>query len=129
MINKEQQELLDEAYNDYLKNFTPPKYPPNWDVQPDYYEPMSKEVFIYGIKIDKGFSQKWGLKIEEQELSLDERVNIFNSKMLNEGIRTQIATVGVSEEYWRKSLEQTKHNIPTKLITVTYNDKTIESYE
>jgi hypothetical protein len=22
-----------------------------------------------------------------------------------------------------------KHNVPTKLITVTYNDKTIESYE
>jgi hypothetical protein len=22
-----------------------------------------------------------------------------------------------------------KHNVPTKLITITYNDKTIESYE
>jgi thymidylate synthase len=49
-----------DAYQNYLKNFTPPKCPPNLDVQPDYYEPMSKEVFIYGIKTDDEFAKKYG---------------------------------------------------------------------
>ncbi len=49
-----------DAYKNYLKNFTPPECPPNLDVQPDYYEPMSKDMFIYGIKTDDEFSNKWG---------------------------------------------------------------------
>ena len=49
-----------DAYKNYLKNFTPPICPPNLDVQPDFYEPMSKETFIYGIKTDDEFAKKWG---------------------------------------------------------------------
>ena len=49
-----------DAYKNYLKNFTPPECPPNLDVQPDYYEPMSKDMFIYGIKTDDEFAKKWG---------------------------------------------------------------------
>jgi hypothetical protein len=49
--------------------------------------------------------------------------------MKNEGLRTQIAIVGVDENYWKSSLEKTEHNIPTKLIILSYNNKTIESYE
>jgi hypothetical protein len=63
-----------------------------------------KEEFINQCKTDPEFSEKWGLKIEEQIV-----------------------------------LEQVEQNNPvlkgstalysTKLITVTYNDQTIESYE
>jgi thymidylate synthase len=49
-----------DAYKNYLKNFTPPECPPNLDVQSDYYEPMSKDMFIYGIKTDDEFAKKWG---------------------------------------------------------------------
>ena len=49
-----------DAYKNYLKNFTPPICPPTLDVQPDYYEPMSKGMFIYGIKTDDEFAEKWG---------------------------------------------------------------------
>ena len=49
-----------DVYKNYLKNFTPPICPPNLDVQPDYYEPMSKEMFIYGIKNNSEFAEKWG---------------------------------------------------------------------
>jgi thymidylate synthase len=49
-----------DAYKNYLKNFTPPECPPNLDVQPDYGEPMSKDMFIYGIKTDDEFAKKWG---------------------------------------------------------------------
>jgi hypothetical protein len=139
-MNKEQQELLDEAYQNYVKwweksddscNLTE-EQSNKWLKLIDgglQWAPFSQEEFINKCKTDTEFSEKWGLKIEERELSLEERVNTFNSKMKNEGIRTQIATVGVDESYWRKSLEETKHDIPTKLITITYNDKTIESYE
>ena len=63
----------------------------------------------------------YGFQIYTIELSLEERVNIFNSKMISQGIRTQIATVDVDESYWRKSLEETKHDIPTRAISLMYN--------
>jgi hypothetical protein len=121
-MNKEQQELLDEAYKNYLNNFIEPVCPPNLDVQPSYYEPMIKEWFIKSAK-EKGlrgneFSEKWGLKIEERELNNDERISY---KMKKDSI---VRTYGA---YSRKMLDN--GNIPTKLITITYNNKTIESYE
>ena len=61
---------------------------------------MSQNEFINKCKTDQDFSENWGLKIEERELNVDE-LNIVNL------------------------LKQTS----TKLITITYNDKTIESYE
>jgi len=63
----------------------------------------------------------YGFQVYTRELSLKERVDIFNSKMIKEGIRTQIATVGVDESYWRKLLEETKHNIPTRAISLMFN--------
>ena len=53
-----------DAYKNYLKNFVPPVCPPNLDVQPNFYEPMSKEMFIKSIQ-EKGargdkFAKKWG---------------------------------------------------------------------
>jgi hypothetical protein len=114
-MNKEQQELLEEAYKNYLKNFTPPKCPPNLDVQPDYYEPMYKEVFIYGIKTDNEFAKTWGLKIEERELSLEERTELAKGKV--------VPLLGSKDDSYNEA------GIPKQSITITYNDKTIESYE
>ena len=133
-MNKEQQELLDAAYENYSKEYEKDNsigmclLVARLDGKKTYRKP-DKEMFVGLCTSDKTFSEKWGLKIEERELSLRERVDIFNSKMIKEEIRTQIATVDVNETYWEKSLNETKHNIPTKLITMTYNNKTIESYE
>jgi hypothetical protein len=101
-MNKEQQELLNEAYKNYSKKMM---YHPveNWldDGNGEKtYRQLSQEEFINKCKTDSEFSEKWGLKIEERELNVDE-LNIVNL------------------------LKQTS----TKLITITYNDKTIESYE
>jgi len=133
-MNKEQQDLLDKAYENYSKEYEKDNsigmclLVARLDGKKTYRKP-DKEMFVGLCTSDKTFSEKWGLKIEERELSLRERVDIFNSKMIKEEIRTQIATVDVNETYWEKSLNETKHNIPTKLITMTYNNKTIESYE
>jgi hypothetical protein len=80
--------------------------------------PSTQEEFINKCKTDTEFSERWGLKIEERELSLEERQNLYFK--LNPEFR-------LVHEDMDKHMD--KHNIPTKLITITYNDKTIESYE
>ena len=61
------------------------------------------------------YQTEWGwgvfVKIEERELSNKERVGIFM-----ENKRTN-------------KFEDNNCDIPTKLITITYNNETIESYE
>jgi thymidylate synthase len=70
----------------------------------------------------------YGFQVYTRVLSLKERVDYFNSKMHKEGIRTQIATVNVNEEYWKTSLEQTKHNIPTRAISLMWNQRSVDTF-
>ena len=123
-MNKEQQELLDEVYENYSKKMM---YHPveNWldDGNGEKtYRQLSQEEFINKCKTDPEFSERWGLTIEERELSLEERYKIalpiWKEKyglLANMMVPTNV--------------DNTPYNIPTKLITITYNDKTIESYE
>jgi hypothetical protein len=128
-MNKQRyNQIIDDAYKNFKNNFPMKKSNPPKDYINSKGQLLTKEEFIDKCKTDNEFSKKWGLKIEERELSLEERVDYFNSKMMKEGIRTQIGTVGVDESYWRKALEETNHDIPTRGITVTYK-KTIEIYE
>jgi lysyl-tRNA synthetase class II len=132
-MNKEQQELLDEAFNQFSKYKMENFGDTRWDViiemnisdntKPYFVtgRPLIKEEFIEKCKTDSEFSQRWGLKIEERELSrgfLEERQNLYFK--LNPEFR-------LVHEDMDKHMD--KHNIPTKLITIKYNDKTIESYE
>lgn len=73
------------------------------------------QEFINKIKTDTEFSEKWGLVIEERDLSLEKRLEIFEKE--NNG----------SHPYDVEMLDD--YNIPTKQLTITYNDKTIETYE
>ncbi len=111
-MSKEQQELLDEVYQKYADSHK--YFVDGWL----HVIPMehSKETFVNECKSDNEFSEKWGLKIEERELSLEERNNVYKKQ-------------------WEPGASELSHdrfnslNIPTKLITITYNDKTIENYE
>jgi hypothetical protein len=117
-MNNEQQELLDEVYD----NYTQTKIVKNDDgtethTSPiGHYNGMTKEKFINKIKTDNEFSEKWGLTIEERELDQFERWGLAN------------LTPNMSEIDWCNKFCD-EQNIPTKLITITYNDKIIESYE
>ena len=138
MSSERYNQVIDEAYENYLINFIPPTCPSNLDVQPSYYEPMTKEWFIKSIK-EKGlrgdeFSKKWGLKIEELELSLEERYDLtpyitghsqedINMRKKINNFEGNIPDISYHEE-WLDSFK-----IPTKLITLTYNNEKIESYE
>jgi hypothetical protein len=123
-MNKEQQELLDDAYKNYL-NRIDDKFREEDAKMDSFRNAMNNakidytvKEFINKCKNDKDFSEKWGLKVEERELSLEERQNLYFK--LNPEFR-------LVHEDMDKHMD--KHNIPTKLITITYNDKTTESYE
>jgi hypothetical protein len=106
-MNKERyNQIIDEAYENYREK--------NHILYKD--TAWTKEEFINKCKTDSDFSEKWGLKIEERELSLEERNDIYKKQ-------------------WEPGVSELSHdrfdslNIPTKLITITYNNEKIESYE
>lgn len=109
-MNKEQQQIIDEVYNNYWEE-TFKSQGTEWVESlsgmslgtgelTTVYRQYTKKDLIEKIKTDSKFSEKFKLKIEERELS-DDELNIFNLFKQN----------------------------PTKLITLTYNNETIESYE
>ena len=120
-MNNEQQELVDEAYKNFIYN---PSY--KAEGVADLMESQAGQLvkcptqqeFIDKIKTDSKFSEKWELKIEERELGLEERTDY---KKKRDGIARTIAP------YSHQILDNS--NVPTRLITITYNNKTIESYE
>ena len=117
-MNKEQQELLDEAHNNYLNKCLDKKWMKKnvfFDGSSNHHLYLQQE-FINKCKTDTEFSERWGLKIDERELDMMERWKIAD-------------LTPNMEEFDFANYMCDKHNVPTKLITITYNDKTIESYE
>jgi hypothetical protein len=119
-MNNEQQQIIDEVFENY------------WDINPDadktfQYEGhtietrrMTKDEFVFMVKTDPEFSERWGLKVDERELSLEERIIFAGYDYENRG--------GIGWNMLKESVDL-DNSIPIKLITITYNDKTIESYE
>jgi hypothetical protein len=71
------------------------------------------QEFINKCKTDTEFSEKWGLTIEERELSYEERKKLCK----------------LSDRVYPNNEWMKENNIPTQLITITYQTKTITSYE
>jgi hypothetical protein len=115
-MNKERfNQIVDEVYNKYLTKYV------------GYDDIPSKELFLFEIKNNTEFSEKWELNIEERELSLEERSIIAKSNHYEVSQNIKMF-VRVDEDHsLHKHLDDI--NIPTKLITLTYNNETIESYE
>ena len=108
-MNKEQ--IIDEVYNKYLTKYM------------GYDDIPSKELFLFEIKNNPEFSERWGLKIEERELSLEERYNLIEEDKHTQFVNWQ----SLGTDRVKEVLDEL--NIPTKLITLTYNNEKIESYE
>jgi len=108
-MNKEKfNQIIDEVYNKYLTKYM------------GYDDIPSKELFLFEIKNNTEFSEKWGLKIEERELSTQERNEWFQINLNGNN--------PFMKSDW-KDFELDQQNIPTKLITLTYNNETIYYYE
>jgi len=105
-MNKEQQQIVDKVYEEYERLCQ----------SQELIDYDDKETFIKSIKNYSMVAKRWGLKIEERELSEEERYDLYEEKyMFTETIEER----GIDYKY----------KIPTKLITVTYEGKTIESYD
>jgi hypothetical protein len=111
-MNKEQQELIDEVYERYsiIAGMSTQVIT------------LTKEEFIHFIRTDTEFSKQWGLSIDERELSHDERFVIYK-KVCNRDLQPHITGINFKQFHFDE------YNIPTKIITITYNDKTITNYE
>jgi hypothetical protein len=112
-MNNEQQELLDDAHENYKKEIIRQRQIQKEEVarlrsqgkrvRVSLIELLTQEEFIDECKTDTEFSERWGLKIEERTT-------------LEQVVQTNPVLKGSTTLY------------PRKLITITYNDKTIESY-
>jgi hypothetical protein len=117
-MNNEQQQIIDEVYNNYLnkaKNYiTEDLFYNALSGMGDVIEgmlsahtrdfiPYSQEEFINKCKTDTEFSEKWGLKIEERELSDEESIFHYEKELYSP----------------LRIIDQKIPVIPTKLITIT----------
>jgi hypothetical protein len=172
-MNKEQQELVNEAYKNYRSKSKDIDLPENLynklidALNTDAMFPidypnrmLTKEEFINKCKTDSEFSERWGLRIKERELSLEERDDL-KLKLILDYLKKKGITSSTFEDFkndeklipnidWRRevwdlsswidygnSIQRNRLKeiyddikiIPTRLITITYNNKTIESYE
>jgi hypothetical protein len=125
-MNKEQQELIDEVYEKYsiIAGMSTQVIT------------LTKEEFINKCKTNPEFSETLDLKIEERELTFEERwelskkygyiksdCEIPSPDSVYMGINERETMIGI----WNDPIVNS--NIPTKLITLTYKENKIESYE
>jgi hypothetical protein len=89
--------------------------------------PYPIEEFINKCKTNPEFSEKWGLNIEDRELSLDERHQIHTDNVSKLNDRPMYVIYDGPESERVNFYDE--ENIPKKLITLTYNNEIIESYE
>ena len=120
-MNKERyNQIINEAYENYTQTKIIKTDGGETHISPiGHYNGMTKEQFINKCKTDSEFSETWGLKIEERELSKSELNILYN-------IRRGVGKVDTN--YSIGTVKSKDTSIPTKLITITYNE-TIESYE
>ena len=116
MNNEKYNQIIDEVYKNYA-----------WKTSMDVDGQFTKKEFINKCKTDTEFSEKWGLKIEERELTLEERAKLLSIKVGWEIKETSLHGEGMFEA--EVTQDSKWFNIPTRLITVTYNNETIEVYE
>ena len=123
-MNKEQ--IIDEVYENYENAYYKGQAFGYKKLNDNEFSPdlkILKESFIDKCKTDSDFSETWGLKIEERELSLEERYKLANINGRKERIP--------GEPYYT---DEQQHSLldelaPTKIITLTYNNETIKNYE
>jgi hypothetical protein len=121
-MNKEQ--IIDEAYVNYGQKIISEDL---WMLVAIGW-PSTQEEFINKCKTDTEFSEKWGLKIEERELGFKERCDIQIKNL--DGMYSSEKDIFIRSSIDEiKLIKMNENNIPTKLITITYKDTIIESYE
>jgi len=118
MNNERYNQIIDEVYKNYCKSFENQSLVEQYSFDTD---PTQEEMFINKCKNLPWFSERWGLKIEERELSAIERMEYYGRQYMKED-----ESMGIDELL---KVDYEGLGIPTKLIKITYNNETIEVYE
>ena len=135
-MNSETEELIDEIYQNYLDNFIKPECPPELDVQPDFYLPITKELLTKLLLENNHrgeiFRQKWGVEFIKKELTWQERAELLTEKQrgyIDENGHGH--GFGYISPFTEKMINiwLDREYIPKEIIKLTYNNKTIEIYE
>jgi hypothetical protein len=127
MNNERYNQIIDDAYKNYLKhydNLDPMELLASGSIMigaSKPFIPFTLEEFINKCKTDQEFSERWGLKIEERGLSLEE-----SAKWLQDVKGYDLLDGNLEHDYIREVVEEEG---PTKLITLLYNNEIIEVYE
>jgi hypothetical protein len=82
-------------------------------------EVLTPEQFIKELILHNEFAETWSVSVNRRELTLAERKKIYED--------IHIPGFQVEENVWLES-KLIAHNIPKQVITLTYNNKTIETY-
>jgi hypothetical protein len=104
--------MMEEAYKRYMNN---------WDKELPRIGPCTQEEFINKIKTDDVFAKKWGVIVEVRELSLEERMDLYNKSNWNKDIFPSDVSG------WNRLLDT--YNIPTRAISLTFGNQTEVIYE
>lgn len=128
--------IFDDAYENYASSYTETltKFTPNniLEKNPNY-KPhlLSKEGFIVKVRANEEFAKAWGLVFESRNLTneeLHEREpklkEIYDKKV--EVVRRQAYQEAADLRHEEKKILET---LPSRVITLTYKDETIEVYE
>lgn len=129
MSKERYNQIIDEVYESYLKGGDI-----KWLKQVDVSStplvsmvipiPYSKNEFIDKCKTDNEFSERWGLKIEEQMLTEERRYNIWFNNNYETGME-RFFNPEQLPDYDNPYYQPT----PTKEITISYNGEKISFYE
>jgi len=126
MNGEKYKHIIDEAYENYRNHFL------------GYDDVPTKDVFVFECKTDKEFSERWGLKIEERNLSNDEVVRYFYE---NVDTTTKYKKINDEYFYFAEDLDiwfqhstsdiffGMRPDCPKKIIIVTYKENKTEVYE
>ena len=122
--------MIDEAYENYNNYMSENFMETRWckvEMSPDGKSitgrKCNRNEFIIESKTQPGFSETWGLKIEERELSLEERYGLIETDKHIKFLTWQ----SHGTDRIKELLDE--QSVPTRLITITYNNETIEVYE
>jgi hypothetical protein len=122
---------IDEAYRNYCNTYPDAEKTFQYEGSNIEVRKLTHEEFINECQTDPEFSERWGLKIEIKELTRFERcdwLSIYRTDLQKESMKYDAASsMAGAKSIHTEWLGQ--HNIPTKLITITYKEQKIESYE
>ena len=146
-MNKEQQELLDEAYENYTKtlvgSITFSEREKNFksngiEFNSGYpnYTHYTQEEFINKCKTEDALSLKWREEYRNLQYGSKEEIEHLSKHYTPDtefserwGLKIEEQTILEQVDQNNPVLKGSTALYPRKLITITYNDKTIESYE